>query len=287
MDFPAGAPDIPDAAPSETLFSMHQGLTHHVGTNRILLNLVQLATKLGFGTSAPGSGPGVLRRTASGISAWERARAGDVQGDGVANQVLRTGDGNTCAFATMSGSDFGVNTIPLNRLAGLAVGNVVKADGTGNIQGQVQNTDILAGTILSGNLAGNAVTQRASSVGNFIGTAPAGAYVDVNTASGKITLATTGGDILVWFFGYAINTTQPAVQAVALRLDSGAEVNSVSVYSYAGLATYPVPFCTAALFTGVSGTVAAPVTHTVFARHQANSGSMTTTGTMIGMEVKK
>jgi hypothetical protein len=117
----------------------------------------------------------------------------------------------------------------------------------------------------------------------FSGTRAAAGYADVDSTNGKITLTTTGGDVLVFFFGSASNTAGAVVQAVALRMDSGSDVAAVSVYSYAGLATYPVPFCTAALFTGVSAG-----SHSFYARHANTSavGTMTTSAYLIAVDFR-
>lgn len=124
--------------------------------------------------------------------------------------------------------------------------------------------------------------QRAATA-PFSGTRAAAGYADVDSTNGKITLATTGGDVLVFFFGSASNTAGAVVQAVALRMDSGSDVSAVSAYSYAGLATYPVPFCTAALFTGVSAG-----SHNFYARHNNLSavGTMTTSAYLIAVDFR-
>jgi hypothetical protein len=90
VDFPAGIPDIPDANPSETLAVMHAGLGHSPVTNRILLNLEQLAAKLGTGASTPGATAAVLRRTAANVSAWGALQPTDIT-PGTAGYVLQTG----------------------------------------------------------------------------------------------------------------------------------------------------------------------------------------------------
>jgi hypothetical protein len=69
-DFPTGLPDIPSAVGTNPLSTFHTSESHAASTNRILTNLLQLATKLGIGSSSPGAASAVLRRTASGQSAW-------------------------------------------------------------------------------------------------------------------------------------------------------------------------------------------------------------------------
>lgn len=130
------------------------------------------------------------------------------------------------------------------------------------------------------------VRQRGAT-GNFSGTRTVASFADVDSTNGKVTLLTTGGDIVALFFGYCSNTNAPVVQQIAVRIDSAAEVGLVPVYSYNALATYPVPFFTGALFTGVSGTRSVPVSHTVYARHINNSaiGTMTTSGYLIVVEI--
>lgn len=87
-DFPTGLPDIANASPSETLFTMHAGASHVTATNRILTNVLALATKLGTGTSAPGATAGLLRRTAAGTSAWGQIAAGDHAAGSIATADL-------------------------------------------------------------------------------------------------------------------------------------------------------------------------------------------------------
>jgi parallel beta-helix repeat protein len=69
-DFPAGLPDIANASTSETLFTMHGGPGHVASTNRILTNVLQLATKLGI-TAGPPTPRKVLAGLATaGQSGW-------------------------------------------------------------------------------------------------------------------------------------------------------------------------------------------------------------------------
>lgn len=88
VDFPSGTPDIVDASVAETLFTMHGGAGHVAATNRVLLNLQQLAVKLGSGASAPGAVAALLRRTASGQSAWGPLQNGDIPNDTIAGAKL-------------------------------------------------------------------------------------------------------------------------------------------------------------------------------------------------------
>lgn len=178
----------------------------------------------------------------------------------------------------------------LNKLLALGRALIAKV-GTGASTPVANSVFVGNGTGTSAWLAGltsayigpNAVTQRAGTA-SFAGTRTTATYADVDSTNGKVTFTTTGGDLLVLFFGSAANTSAGVVQHIALRLDSGAEVSPIPVYSYTGLATFPVTFCTAALFTGVSA-----ASHSVFARHINDSatGTMTTTGFMIGVELKK
>jgi hypothetical protein len=151
---------------------------------------------------------------------------------------------------------------------------VLRGTGTGTTTyGQVQAGEIAAG----------AVTQRMLS-GIFSGTRTAATYADVDTTNGKATLTTTGGDLVAFFAGYGSNSNASIVQHVALRLDSGAEVGALPVYSFPGAATYPMPFCCVYVFQAVSAAA-----HSVFARHINDSaaGTMTTTGQIFLLELKK
>src|SRR5262245_57769812 len=68
---------------------MHEGENHVVATNRVLLNLRELALKMGIVASTPGASAGVLRRTASGQSGWGPVQPTDVA-PGSDGEVLMT-----------------------------------------------------------------------------------------------------------------------------------------------------------------------------------------------------
>lgn len=155
-----------------------------------------------------------------------------------------------------------------------AANQVLRGTGTGaSAFGQVATGDITAG----------AVTQRLQT-GVFSGTRTAATYADVDSTNGKLTMTTVGGDLFAIWVGYASNSSAAVVQHVALRIDAAAEVASVSVYSLPGAAGYPIPFCVAYLFTGVS-----TASHSVYARHINDSaiGTMTTAGYLTLIEIKK
>jgi hypothetical protein len=138
-------------------------------------------------------------------------------------------------------------------------------------------------TIGTAALAANAVTQRTISSG-FAGTRTAAGFADVDSTNGKATLTTTGGDLLAFFFGSSSNNLTGVVQRIAMRLDATADVGLIAVYSVPGAASYPTPFCTVQLFTGV-----AAGTHSVFARHTNDSaaGTMSTNGQIVLLEIKR
>jgi hypothetical protein len=126
------------------------------------------------------------------------------------------------------------------------------------------------------------VIQAAQSSPLFVGTRTAATYADVDSTNGKVTLQTNGGNLLAILTGYASNTLASVAQHVGLRLDAGADVGAVAVYSYASNAGFPVPFCVGYLFTAV-----AAGSHTVYARHVNDSaaGTMTTAGTLQVVEI--
>lgn len=144
---------------------------------------------------------------------------------------------------------------------------------------------VVAHVLTAGGLAqaiADAVVGARSAV--FVGTRTAASYADVDSTNGKVSLTTNGGDLLVIFTGFCTNSSTGVVQFVALRLDAGSEVPSTGfpAYSFAGLPDYPVPFCVAWLFTGVSAG-----SHTVYARHSNVSaiGTMVTTGQLVVLEL--
>lgn len=98
VDFPTGVPDIPSANGAAPLATMHGAESHSVSTNRILTNLQALATKLGIGSGGPPSTAALLRRTATGQSAWAQAQPADIAGGGNPNRLLGTVDGTTVSW---------------------------------------------------------------------------------------------------------------------------------------------------------------------------------------------
>lgn len=137
--------------------------------------------------------------------------------------------------------------------------------------------------VATGDIAAGAITQRAQSA-LFSGTRTAGTYADIDSTNGKVTLTTVGGDLLAIMSGYGSNSSASIAQHVALRLDAGSDVGALPVYSFPGAATFPLPFCATYLFTGVSA-----ASHTIYGRHinDGATGTMTTVGTIIVIEVKK
>src|SRR4051794_32599057 len=127
-DFPTGLPDIPDSNVSETLSVMHAGAGHVAGTNRILLNVLALAAKIGIGSSTPGAVAGVLRRTASGISAWGPILAGDYGPLSIGNADIAT-----------------AAAIAVSKIANVGSGNVLKSNGATNVVGPVLSSDVGGG----------------------------------------------------------------------------------------------------------------------------------------------
>lgn len=160
-DFPTGIPDIPNALPSETLFSMHGGLNHAVGTNRILTNLVALATKLGWGSSAPGSTPAVLKRLAAGTSIWGQVVPAELVGPGAgsAYMVLRTTDGVTIVLGKIVNADITAGAVQggaagaTANIQALSINNGDIAATAGIVYGKlnlangIQKTDVAAGQL--------------------------------------------------------------------------------------------------------------------------------------------
>jgi hypothetical protein len=187
VDFPTGIPDVPDATVAETLFSMHGGLGHVAGTNRMLTNIENLATKLGLGGTAPGATPGVLRRTASGQSAWGQI----VGGPGATSDI--------------------------------AVGTIIGGAG-GNIAGQtIDNANMANNSVTALNIQAHAVTQGYGAT--VLGQSTANpAYVNVTGGSLSIPVSAINDEILVWAIG-SVYTSLNAGNAIyfAFNLDGGSE----------------------------------------------------------------
>lgn len=154
-DFPTGIPDIADANASETLFTMHAGATHVTATNRILTNLRELATKIGIGASPPPGSAAVLRRTATGQSAWGQVQTGDIAASAITSALIADG--------TIVTGDIADGTIATADLAAGAVSQVgawQAADGistnqtspvnmgTGATQVKVDLTTVAGSTLL-------------------------------------------------------------------------------------------------------------------------------------------
>lgn len=156
-----------------------------------------------------------------------------------------------------------------------AVNQVLRGTGAGATAfGAIQTADLAAG----------AVTQRSQSAA-FTGTRSVAGFADVDSTNGKITLTTTGGDLLVFFVGNTSNTLASAVQQVGVRLDSdGADRAIHPAYSFPGAANFPMPFTNAWLYTSVPAG-----SRVVTARHNnlTPTGTLTTTGWLIVIELKK
>lgn len=235
-DFPTAVPDIPNASPSETLFTMHGGASHVTATNRILTNLQALAAKLGLGSSAPGASAGVLRRTASGQSAWGPVVNADV-----------------------------------DAAAAIAYGKLA-----------------LGSSIVTADLAANAATQIAMSVGstsNPITTAPTFAPLQGNGPSSelRVDLTTQAGGVVLVLMAVTSANSGTNANIFALALDGAAEVGNQR-YVAPGAAYLGTVACVY-LFTGL-----AAATHAFRGRWQTTAGTATANGTervLIAMELKR
>lgn len=223
-DFPTGVPDIPPASSSETLYSMHGGLTHAVGTNRILTNLIGLAAKVGIGAGSPGSVGAVLRRLSSGVSEWGPVVNADVAAAGTANiavdklahlglnNILKGGQSGTANVAGPVVNADLAGGITLGKLAGAGAGSpntvVRSTDGTAMLQGKVTVADMASGLIGVTKLgefpaAGNSAIMEMSGISNAYRSLTA-AWVARSSAAAtsaqiNLTFETTPGAGLYWY----------------------------------------------------------------------------------------
>lgn len=168
VDFPAGDPDIPTAAlTGESLGTMHGGAGHPAATNRLLTNLKAIGAKLGYGTSLPGAVAGVLRRTASGQSAWGPLVNADVDAAAaiaygklaLVGQILNADIAPTAGIAKVKLAALNIAdadvvsgaAIHPSKLGGGGTGNrVVKTvDGTAMVMGQISDAEVASGAAIS------------------------------------------------------------------------------------------------------------------------------------------
>lgn len=214
-------------------------------------------------------------------------------GGGTANQVAATTDGTNVAMAKVTGAmiaaatmldtNFTANTINGNKIADATITSAKLSGGIAVPAGSITSTELADGGVATADIAPNAITQRTASI-PFTGGRTAAGFSDVDSVNGKVTLTTTGGDLLVLWTGSASNASAGIAQQVAVRLDAGGDSQATPAYSYVGNANFPTPFCIIMLFTGV-----APGVHSVYARHSnvSATGTMNTTGQMFGIEIKR
>lgn len=163
--------------------------------------------------------------------------------------------------------------IAITKLAHVGTGNVLRSNGTTNV----------AGSVATGDIAANAVTQTGLATGTSgTVTTTSGSYSTMTNMS--VPLTTTGGDLLVWWVGALAHTNPAAAIVVGLKLDSGA----VSFdFSLNALDTAGKTFLAATVgrFTGVT-----PGPHTVTVEWLTNAATASANGTnryLLVQELKK
>jgi hypothetical protein len=245
IDFPAGDPNLPDAAlTGESLGTMHGGLGHPAATTRLLANIKALGAKLGYGASLPGAVAGVLRRTAAGQSAWGPIQPGDYGAGSIGNadingfanigigklaflgngNVLKGAAGANTAAQIADADVAAAAAIGVSKLAHVGAGNVLKSTGTANTGGQIVNADVAVaaalgltklallpnGTVLKGASGANTAAAIVNADVD-----PAAAIALAKLAAGTAGLLKSNGTVVA------------AQQAIATDISPGGVANSV------------------------------------------------------------
>lgn len=189
---------------------------------------------------------------------------------GGANQIYKAAgwgqvvNADVDAAAAIAGSKLGTG-IALSKLAGALAGFVVSNGSAINDGHAISVGDLPA-------LHQIAVARA------FSGTTGSATPGNVDGTNGIATLTTTGGTLIGLYFGNASNSSGGVIQREYLQLDSNGWGATQQVYSYGGLAGYPVPFATAEVYTGQGAG-----SHTLYAGHANISavGTMTTSGVIL------
>jgi hypothetical protein len=107
------------------------------------------------------------------------------------------------------------------------------------------------GQVATGDIAANAVTQSGAAALGSSSTASA-TYVNMDNTNAKVTLTTTGGNVLMWVCGSMVQSagTDGVDAYIALQMDSGTDNEVSSLYNTA--AQSRKPWSGVFLFTGVS-----------------------------------
>jgi hypothetical protein len=234
------------------------GFELHGVISRIQDILEALEAKVGIGASTPPATAAVLRRTATGASAWAQAQPGDLAAGGTANRLLATIDGATMAMTQLADGMVPVTALSVSKLVGGGTASRVlrTPDGTNALWGQVTGPDIAALAIAASHLSGGAVgqlpgiatgAQSTNSTTPVIIPASAIAWTssakpilvvatlrDVTiTAPLIVTLNLYDGAVLTIQFAYESipdNTTHRTITAVGYIANPGAGAKNYSLY---------------------------------------------------------
>lgn len=214
VDFPTGLPDVPNAVGTNPLLTFHGAESHSTSTNRMIANILALATKLGTGSSSPPASAAVLRRTGTGASSWQQIQAGDY----AAGSIVNADVGASAAIA-------------LSKLAAGASG-LVKSNGTAISAGnQLASGDVPNLLIATAMLANNATFQASIAEGSTVDpTTTSASWSDV--AQMSITMTTTGGMVLLLFSARLSHNTAGGQLGIGIEVDGGMASTTERVAHY-------------------------------------------------------
>lgn len=226
---------------------------------------------IALGKLAPGAS-GLVKSNGTAISAGNQLGSADLPTGGSA--IITSA---MIVDGTIATSDMTLNTISGDRLLDASIPSSKLITGA----------PISPGSVGTAEIAANATFQTGIAVATTSGPSTgSAAYVDVPEMA--VTLSTVGGELLVWFTGVFYNSNATGATYCAISLDGAAEV--AERYIAPSGANEQAPLVIAHRFAGVSGTVGAPVSHTVKVRWKTASPTSTTAGvfrSLIVMEAKR
>lgn len=189
------------------------GFELHGVISRIQDILEALEAKVGIGASTPPATAAVLRRTATGASAWGQVAGADVAGGGTANRLLATVDGVTTAMTQLTDGMVPVTALSVSKLVGGGTVNRVlrTTDGTNALWGQVTGPDIAALAIAASHLSAGAVGQLP---GVAIGAQSTSSTSAVQIAGTSISWTASAKPILVVATLRDVTVTAPLILTV-------------------------------------------------------------------------
>lgn len=173
-NFPTSADALSNPAAGDQLSNVTTPhAAQHANANDIL---EAIEAKLGLGASTPPASAAVLRRTGTGSSGWAQIAAGDYAAASIVN-------------ADVSAS------------AAIAYSKL-------NLASSVVTGDIVNGTLLTADLAANAITQVGGQA--YSGIKSTTSTTDVAVAGATVTLTLTGGPVLVTVTANGVTSTAAA-----------------------------------------------------------------------------